>query len=45
MLGNQNELLFSFWPIQLSASGQVSFLVAISVALLIIAVAWRVIKG
>jgi hypothetical protein len=38
----QNELQFSFLTLHLFANGEVSFVVAVAVSLLIIAVAWRV---
>jgi hypothetical protein len=38
------ELLFSFWTLHVSASGSVSFIVAAAVSMLIVAVAWRIVR-
>jgi hypothetical protein len=39
-----DELLFSFWGMALSAKGAVAFVMAGSVSILIIAVAWRMVR-
>jgi hypothetical protein len=39
-----NEVLFSFMTLQVSASGKVSFVVAGAVSLMIVAIAWRVVR-
>jgi hypothetical protein len=40
-----NELLFSFLGMALTARGAVAFIVAIAVSVLIIAVAWRLVRA
>jgi hypothetical protein len=39
-----NELLFSFIGMSLSAKGTVAFVVSVAVSLLILAVAWRLVR-
>jgi hypothetical protein len=39
-----NELAFSFLTLNVSASGAVSFVVAAAVSLLIVAVAWQLVR-
>jgi hypothetical protein len=39
-----SEVLFSFLTIQVSASGAISFLIATTVAVLWIGMAWRVLR-
>jgi hypothetical protein len=39
-----NELLFSFLTMKVSASGAVSFVLAVAVSLLILAMAWRLVR-
>jgi hypothetical protein len=39
-----NELFFSFWSLNVSASGAVSFIVAAAVSMLIAVVAWRLVR-
>jgi hypothetical protein len=39
-----NEVLFSFMTLQVSASGKVSFVVAGAVSLMIVAIAWRMVR-
>jgi len=41
---NSNELLFSFLGMALSAKGAVALIVSVAVSLLIIAVAWRLVR-
>jgi hypothetical protein len=41
---NPNELLFSFIGMSLSARGAVAFIVAMAVAVLILATAWRLVR-
>jgi hypothetical protein len=41
----QNQLQFSFLTLHLFANGEVSFVVAVAVSLLILAVAWRMVRG
>jgi hypothetical protein len=41
---NPNQFLFSLWGMKVSASGAVSFVLAASVSVLILAVAWRLVS-
>lgn len=45
MPDTSNELLFSFLGMALTARGAVAFIVAVAVSLLIIAVAWRLVRA
>lgn len=44
MPDNSNELLFSFFGMALSAKGAVAYVMAAAVAVLIVAVAWRMVR-
>jgi hypothetical protein len=44
MTHTSEELLFSFLTLNLAASGQVAFIVAVAVSVLILAVAWRLVR-
>ena len=39
-----NQILFTFWGMSLSASGAVALIVSVAVSLLIVAVAWRLVR-
>jgi len=39
-----NELLFSFFGMALNARGAVAFIMAFAVAILVIAIAWRLVR-
>jgi hypothetical protein len=39
-----NEVLLSFMTLNVSANGRVAFMVAAAVSLLIVAVAWRLVR-
>ena len=45
MADELNQVLFSFLTLQVSASGAVSFLIALGVVVLLFALAWRLVKG
>jgi hypothetical protein len=42
---SSTELLFSFLTLALQARGPVAYIVALAVSVLIIAVAWRLVRG
>ncbi len=44
MADKSNKVLFSFLTLQVAASGRVAFIVAAAVSILIVAVAWRLVR-